>query len=162
MPYPKEVSILTHFPLESLNGVKSNRGRDWVSDIEGVERLQENTLRVLLLGCGRFESGDDCLSCVKSRSWPDFSFETRLIEDILKLILGQCRTLNIFDSSKLLGHAFSVLLSDRGHLLSGKLLANGGVIAKIGLGSDDQAGDAGAVVVDLGEPFLADVFEGSW
>ena len=33
--------------------------------------------------------------------------------------------------------------------------------AQIELGTDNQAGDAGAVVVDFGEPLLADVLEGS-
>lgn len=43
--------------------------------------------------------------------------------------------------------------------MTGELLAHTGVIAQIGLGADDQAGDTGAVVVDFGEPFLANVLK---
>ena len=46
------------------------------------------------------------------------------------------------------------------HLLLGQLLANGGVVAQIGLSADNQARDTGAVVVNLGEPFLTNVLEG--
>lgn len=44
--------------------------------------------------------------------------------------------------------------------MAGQLLTHTGVIAQIGLRADNQAGDTGAVVVDLGEPFLTNVFKG--
>ena len=46
------------------------------------------------------------------------------------------------------------------HALLRQLLLDLRVIAKIDLGTDDKAGHSGAMVVDFGEPFLADVLEG--
>lgn len=85
---------------------------------------------------------------------------TYLVKDILQFVLRQSRALNVLDSTELLCHAIAILLTDRLHLLAGELVADVGVIAQIGLGTDDQAGDTGAVVVYFGEPLLADVFEG--
>lgn len=45
------------------------------------------------------------------------------------------------------------------HFLLGQLLTNSGVVAQIGLSADNKTWDAGAVVMDLGEPFLTDVLE---
>ena len=85
---------------------------------------------------------------------------TYLVENILELVLGQGRTLDIFNRSQLLGHAISIFFANGLHLLTGKLFANGGVVAKIGLRTDDEARDTGAVVVNLGEPFFANVLKG--
>jgi hypothetical protein len=43
--------------------------------------------------------------------------------------------------------------------LAGKLLAHVRIVAQIGLGTNDEAGDTGAVVVDFREPLFADVLE---
>lgn len=83
-----------------------------------------------------------------------------LIKHILELELRQSTALDILDSAELLGHPLAVLPSHGGHLLLGQLLSDAGVVSQIDLGADDEAGDAGAVVVDLGEPLLADVLEG--
>jgi hypothetical protein len=84
----------------------------------------------------------------------------RLIEDILQLVLRQRRALHVLDRTKFLRHALAVLLPNGLHLRLRQLLAHLRVVTEIGLCADDQAGDAGAVVVDFGEPFLADVLEG--
>jgi hypothetical protein len=84
---------------------------------------------------------------------------TNLIKDILKLVLCQSRALDVFYSTQLLRHTVAIFLADGLHLLTGELLANGRVIPKISLGTDDQTGHTGAVVVHLGKPLLADVFE---
>lgn len=89
-------------------------------------------------------------------------FDTYLIKDILELILCQRRTLNILDSTKLLRHAFTVLLTDRAHLLLRQLLAHAWIIAQIGLSTNNQARNTWAVMVNLWEPLLADVFERGW
>lgn len=82
-----------------------------------------------------------------------------LVKDILQFVLRQGRALHVLDRAELLGHPISILLTDWLHFLPGKLLTDTGVIAQIGLGADDETGDAGAVVVDFGEPFFPDVFE---
>ena len=46
------------------------------------------------------------------------------------------------------------------HALLRQLLPHGWIIAQIDLGSDNQAGHPRAMVVNFGEPFLADVLEG--
>lgn len=82
-----------------------------------------------------------------------------LIENILELVLGQGGALDVLDGTQLLGHTVPVLLANRLHLLTRQLFADTGVIAQIGLRTDDQARNTRAVVVDLGEPFLAHVFK---
>ena len=82
-----------------------------------------------------------------------------LVEDILQLILCQGRTLDVFNSAKFLSHPVTVFLADGGHLLAGELVPHTGIIAQIGLGADDQAGNTGAVMVDFREPLFADVLK---
>lgn len=82
-----------------------------------------------------------------------------LVKNILQLVLGQSRTLNIFNSAELLRHAVAVFFTNRLHLLPGELLPHAGVVAQIGLGADDKTGHTGAVVVHLREPLFADVLE---
>jgi hypothetical protein len=89
------------------------------------------------------------------------------IKDILESLLSQCRTLDVLDSAELSGHSLAILSLNRLHLLLTKLAEDGVLVvtlllrwAQIELGTDDQAGDARAVVVDFGEPLLADVLEG--
>ena len=90
------------------------------------------------------------------------SIKHYLIKDILELVLRQRRTLHVLDSTQLLSHTLAVLLTDWAHLLLRKLLAHAWVIAQIGLGTNDQARNTWAVVVDLREPLLAHVLEGGW
>jgi hypothetical protein len=89
----------------------------------------------------------------------DTATDTNLIKNILKLVLCQSGALDVFYSTQLLRHTIAILLSDGLHLLPGELFTDGRVIPKISLGTDDQTGHAGAVVVHLGKPLLADVFE---
>ena len=85
-----------------------------------------------------------------------------LVEHILQLVLCESTALHILDGAELLGHPLAVLLPHRGHLLFGQLLPHARVVPQIYLGADDQARDAGAVMMDFREPFLADVLEGGW
>lgn len=84
---------------------------------------------------------------------------THLIKDIFELVLRKSTALDVFDRAQVLGHPLAVLLPHRLHLLLGQLRYHLRIIPQIYLGADYQAGDAGAVVVHLGEPLLADVFE---
>lgn len=90
----------------------------------------------------------------------DSFFITHLIKDILQLVLCQRTALHVSHRSQLLGHLLAVLLPDRAHLLLAQLLPHAGVVPQIGLGADDQARHARAVVVDLREPLLTDVLKG--
>jgi hypothetical protein len=83
-----------------------------------------------------------------------------LVKHILELVLRQGTALDVFDSAELLGHALAVLPPHGSHLLLSKLLPDAVIVPQIDLGADNEAGDTGAVVVDLGEPLLADVLEG--
>lgn len=85
--------------------------------------------------------------------------QTYLIKHVLELVLSQRAAFDIFHRAQVLGHALAVLAADGAHLLLGKLFAHAGIIPQVDLGTDNQARDAGAVVVDLGEPLLANVFE---
>lgn len=84
---------------------------------------------------------------------------TYLVKHILQLVLRQRTALDVFNCAEVLCHTLTILSTDWGHLLLGKLLSNAGVISQIDLGSDNEAGDARAVVVHFGEPLLANVFE---
>lgn len=85
---------------------------------------------------------------------------THLVKDVLELVLRQGRALDVLDSAQLLGHPLTILPPNGRHLLLAELVTHALVVAQIGLGADDEAGNTGAVVVDLGEPFLAHVLEG--
>jgi hypothetical protein len=94
---------------------------------------------------------------------------TYLVKDVLESLLGQGRALDVLDSTELSGHSFTVLSLNGLHLLLTELAEDRVLLvvalllrwAQIELGTDNQARDTGAVVVDLGEPLLADVLEGS-
>lgn len=121
--------------------------------LELMARLEDDTLVVLLLLLGgrRLEGSDD-----------------GLVKDVLESLLGQGRALDVLDSTELSGHSLTILSLDRLHLLLAKLAEYGVLVvtlllrwAQIELGTDNQARDARAVVVDFGEPLLADVLKGS-
>lgn len=123
----------------------------WI--LELMARLEDDTLVVLLLLLGgrRLEGSDD-----------------GLVKDVLESLLGQGRALDVLDSTELSGHSLTILSLDRLHLLLAKLAEYGVLVvtlllrwAQIELGTDNQARDARAVVVDFGEPLLADVLKGS-
>ena len=82
-----------------------------------------------------------------------------LIEDILQLVLRQCRALHVLDCSQVLRHTFSVLFAYWLHALFGQLFPYLWVIAKIGLRTNYEARYSRAVVMNFWEPFLSDVFE---
>lgn len=92
---------------------------------------------------------------------------TYLVKDVLESLLGQGRALDVLDSTELSGHSLTVLSLDGLHLLFTKLAENGVLLvvalllrwAQIELGTDNQARDARAVVVDFREPLFADVLE---
>ena len=85
-----------------------------------------------------------------------------LIKDVLQLVLCQSRTFNIFHCTQLLSHPVTILLADRLHFLASKLLAHTRILAQIGLGTNNQAGDTGAVMMDFREPLFANVLKGGW
>lgn len=82
-----------------------------------------------------------------------------LVKHVLQLVLRQRTALDVLDRSQVLGHPLAVLLCDGAHLLLGEFFPHAAVVSQIGLGAHDEAGDARAVVVNLGEPLLADVLE---
>ena len=94
---------------------------------------------------------------------------TYLVKDVLESLLGQGRALDVLDSTELSGHSLTVLSLNWLHLLFTKLAENGVLLvvalllrwAQIELGTDNQARDARAVVVDFREPLFANVLERS-
>ncbi|KFY37366.1 hypothetical protein V494_04780, partial [Pseudogymnoascus sp. VKM F-4513 (FW-928)] len=114
--------------------------------------LQHQALPMLLLRRRRLKSSHNGLKGGGS------SISTAFTKKREDGILG--RALDVFHGAQLLGHALAVLATHGAHLLLHQLLADAGVVAEIGLGADDEAGDAGAVVVHFGEPLFAHVFEG--
>ena len=83
-----------------------------------------------------------------------------LIEHILQLELRKSGALDVLDSAQVLCHTLAILFPHRLHLLLAKLLAHLRVIAQICLSANNKARHTGAVVVDFGEPFLANVLKG--
>lgn len=82
-----------------------------------------------------------------------------LIKNILQLELRKRTALDVLDSVQLLSHALAVFPSNRRHLLLHQLFPDAGIISQIDLSADNEAGNSRTVVVDLGEPFLANVFK---
>lgn len=118
-------------------------GSSWARVVLVQQRLPGEGSRVSGGGSGRLPA----------------AFGTHLIEDILELVLRQSTALNVFDRAQLLRHPLAVLFPHRLHLLLLQLRHHLLVVPQVHLRADYQARDAGAVVVHLGEPFLADVFE---
>ena len=85
-----------------------------------------------------------------------------LIEDVLQLILRQCRALDVFNGSQVFGHSFSVFLANWLHPLFSQLLSDLRIITQIRLRADNEARYPGAMMVHLGEPFLPHVLERGW
>lgn len=82
-----------------------------------------------------------------------------LVKHILQLVLCQGTTLDVLDGAQLLCHPLAIFLPHRLHLLLRQLVLDAGIISQIDLRADYETGDAGTVVVYLGEPFLANVLE---
>ena len=82
-----------------------------------------------------------------------------LVEHILQLELRKSRALHVLDSAKVLGHTLAIFFPHRLHLLLAKLLAHLRVVAQICLSANNEARNARAVMVDLGEPLFSDVLE---
>lgn len=85
---------------------------------------------------------------------------TYLVKNVLELVLGQSRTLDVLHRTKVLRHLLAIFPAYWLHLLLSELVTDGGVVAEIDLGSDDEARNARAMMVDFREPLLANVFEG--
>lgn len=85
---------------------------------------------------------------------------THLVENVLQTPLSKGGTLHKLDSSQLLGQSFTLLRRDRPLFLPSELLDHGLIIPQINLRSYDETGHSRAVVMDLWEPLLLDVFKG--
>ena len=81
------------------------------------------------------------------------------VKDVLEALLGEGRALDVLDGAELPGQPLALLAGDRPLLLPLELLEHLGVVPEIDLRADDEARDAGTVVVDLGEPLLLHVLK---
>jgi len=77
-----------------------------------------------------------------------------LVKDTLEVALCEGRALHVLDCLDLLGDADSLLVLDGCHLLLSQALLGALVIAKIELGSDQDDGNTGCVVLNLGVPLF--------
>lgn len=75
-----------------------------------------------------------------------------LIENALQIPLCECRALEVFLCFDLLGDHYGLLVLDGRHLLLAEALLGGLIVAEIQLGSDEDDGHAGGVVLDLRVP----------
>ena len=83
-----------------------------------------------------------------------------LIEDVLQVPLRQSAAFDVLDSSKLLRPLPALGFLDESPVrVVLQSLPVVGVLAQIHLSADEEAGDTGAVVADLGEPLVPDVVE---
>ena len=85
--------------------------------------------------------------------------KAHLIKYVFELVLRQGRALHILDGIQLPRHPLTVLFPDRLHLLLAQLISYARVVSQIGLCTNDQTRNPGAVVVDFGKPLLSDVLE---
>jgi hypothetical protein len=86
---------------------------------------------------------------------------THLVKHILQPLLREGRALDVLDSAELLCEALTLFRANRTLPLPGELLNDLGVVSQVYLCTDDQAGDTGAMMVDLWEPLFLDVFKRS-
>lgn len=75
-----------------------------------------------------------------------------LVEDALEVPLGQGGALEVLAGADVAGAGQSLLVGDGLHTLGAQGVERGGVLAQIELGADQDDGDVGCVVVDLGVP----------
>jgi len=75
-----------------------------------------------------------------------------LVEDGLETLLGQGGALEVLDGLDFLGEVQTLGVADGGELLLGQTVDGLLVLAQIDLGSDEDEGSGGAVVVDLRVP----------
>lgn len=91
--------------------------------------------------------------------WRLKSSHDGLVENVLETLLSERRALDVLDGAELSGELVALLVGHGSQLVSGELVENHLIASQIDLGADNEAGHAGAVVVDLGEPLLLDVFK---
>ena len=119
---------------------------------------------LLFLGAGGSSAATIACRCVRIGNHDALSSSgpgrAHLIEHVFELILRQGATFDVFDCAQLSCHALAVFFLDRLHLLPRQLVAHLRVIAQIGLGADNEARDARAMVVHFGEPFLTNILKG--
>lgn len=82
-----------------------------------------------------------------------------LVENVLETLLSERGTLDVLDGAELSSELEALISGHGPQLVTGQLVLNHLVGSQIDLGSDNEAGHAGAVVVHLGEPLLLDVFK---
>lgn len=92
----------------------------------------------------------------------DTERSTYLIKHILELVLRQGTTLDVLHRAQLFSHPLTILLPHRLHLLLGQLVLDTRIVSQIDLCTNNKAGNTRAMVVNLWEPLLADVFERCW
>jgi hypothetical protein len=74
------------------------------------------------------------------------------VKDALEVALSEGRALHVLDRLDLLGNANGLFVLDGCHLLLSQTLLGALVVAEIELGSDQDDGDAGCMVINLGVP----------
>lgn len=94
--------------------------------------------------------------CTGERHAPD-----RLVENVLEVALCQSGALEVLDRTDLLCDRDRLLVLDRGHLLLAQAFTGGLVVTEIEFGADEDDGDAGRVMVDLGKPLKTVIITGS-
>ena len=82
-----------------------------------------------------------------------------LIEDVLQLVLRQCRALHVFNGPQVFGHSLSVFLTYWLHPLFSELLSHLRIIPKIRLGAHYEAWHPWTMVMHLRKPLLPNILE---
>lgn len=76
----------------------------------------------------------------------------RLVKDALEVALGECRALEVLVGANFAGADQSLLVRHGLHALLAQRLERGSIFAQVELGADEDDGDVGGVVVNLGKP----------
>jgi len=121
------------------------RGKRFLISILFFFLTDETDSLLLLLGFSR--RGDDC--------------SNGFVENVFQTLLCERRTLHIFDSLDLPRHVGALVGGDGRELLLSESVEGLLVLAHVELGPDQDHGCVGAVVLNLGDPFGANIFEGS-
>jgi len=130
-------------------------GGERISEVEGggtfernekVAKLTDETASLLLLlglGSGSNDSSNS------------------FIENVFQTFLRERRALHVLDRLDLFGHRVSLFGGDGRKLLLGEAVEGFLVLSHIEFGSDQNHGCVGAMVLNFGHPFRANVFERS-
>lgn len=91
------------------------------------------------------------------RGWERELVPDSLVKHALQVALSECGALEVLMCADLLGDGQGLLVRDGLHLAGAQGFGGGAVVSQVELGADQDDGDVGGMVLDLGVPLLRSV-----